>query len=289
MRRIVILGLGYAGRAVARRLAGPGFAVAGTARTAEGAAAIAGEGWQGLVFDGEQPGDGVAEALGAATHLLVAVPPEATGEPVLRHHALDIAGARDLAWIGYLSTVGVYGDHGGAWVDETTPCAPVSARGARRLEAEAAWQALGAAAGKRVAVFRLPGIYGPGRSAFDALRQGTARRVVKPGQVFNRIHVADIAGAVAAAVAAPDAAGVYNVTDDAPAPPEDVVAHAARLMGIEPPPEVPIAEAALSPMALSFYAESKRVSNRRLKQELGYRLRYPSYREGLAAIAAGQA
>ena len=189
-----------------------------------------------------------------------------------------------LRWIGYLSTVGVYGDHGGAWVDETTPLAPASRRSRERCEAEAAWQAFADARGVPLAILRLSGIYGPGRSPFDKLRAGTARRLVKPGQVFNRIHVHDIAGALIH-LAASRTGGVFNVTDDEPAPPQDVVAHAARLGGFPLPPAIDFATADLTPMARSFYGENKRVSNSKLKQS-GYAMIFPTFREGLAALNA---
>ena len=196
------------------------------------------------------------------------------------HRAAIEAAAPRLAWAGYLSTTGVYGDHGGGWVDEDTPPAPSTARGEARVRAEAEWRAV---PNLPLHVFRLAGIYGPGRGPFAKLRAGTARRVVKPGQVFSRIHVDDVALVLRASIDRPQPGAVYNVCDDDPAPPEDVIAHAARLLGLPPPPAVAFADAELSPMARSFYAESKRVSNRRIKEELGVALRHPDYRSGLAA------
>jgi nucleoside-diphosphate-sugar epimerase len=288
MRTLLCLGLGYTAEALARRLEAQGFAIVGTSRSAEGAAAIAARGWKGLAFAGAGPSGEVAAAIPEASHILVSVPPDADGDPVLRSHAADIAAAAGLAWIGYLSTIGVYGDHAGGWVDETTPPAPGNARSRYRLAAEAAWLELGRSSGRRVEVFRLPGIYGPGRSAIDSLRAGTARRIAKPGQVFNRMHVADIAAVLEAAFGRPHVHAIYNLADDEPAPPEDVITYAAELLGLAPPPIVPFAEAHLSPMAQSFYAETKRVSNARMKAALGIRLRYPTYREGLAAIIRGE-
>jgi nucleoside-diphosphate-sugar epimerase len=285
MSHLFCFGLGYAAGYLARRLAGKGWRVSGTATTGEGAAALSAQGFTGLVFDGRQPSAAVTEALATATHVLLSIPPDASGDPALRLHGDDIAGSADLNWIGYFSTVAVYGDAAGAWVDETTPARPASRRGERRLQAERAWLEFGGRTGKPVTIFRLPGIYGPGRSAVDDLRAGTARRIVKPGQVFNRIHVADIATAVEAAIEQPQAGAVYNVTDDLPAPPQDVVAYAAGLLGVPCPPDLDFATAHLTPMARSFYAECKRVSNARMKQELGLSLAYPTYREGLAAIA----
>jgi nucleoside-diphosphate-sugar epimerase len=242
-----------------------------------------------LIFDGASAEPGIARALTGADALLVSIPPDAEGDPTLRHFAAAIAAAPRLAWIGYLSTVGVYGDHGGGFVDEDTPPQPLGARSRRRLEAEEAWLELGDRAGKAVHVFRLAGIYGPGRNALAQLGAGTARRIIKPGQVFNRIHVEDLAAVLAASIARPRAGAVYNLADDEPAPPQDVVAYAAGLAGIAPPPAVAYEEARLTGMAASFWGECKRVGNRRIKDELGVALSYPSYREGLAALhAAGE-
>ena len=241
------------------------------------------------MFDGTRPGEGVREALQAATHVLVSVPPDEGGDPVLQHHAADLAAAPALSWIGYLSTIGVYGDRDGAWVDEDTPTEASSARSRRRVDAEEAWRAFGDREHKRVQIFRLAGIYGPGRSAIDRLRAGTAQRIVKPGQVFNRIHVDDIAGVLHAAMTRAGVHEVYNVADDEPAPPQDVIAYAAQLLQVPPPPEIAIEEAKLSLMAKSFYVENKRISNARLRADLGVDLEFPSYREGLRAILAARA
>lgn len=286
MRQLFCFGLGYSAQRVARRLAAEGWSIGGTARSAEGAAAIAARGFEAYVFDGSAPGRGLDAAVSQATHVLVSVPPDTSGDPVLRQYAGALARAPHLSWIGYLSTVGVYGDQQGGWVDETTPADPVSERGRRRVAAEEAWLALAARDGVRAQVFRLAGIYGPGRSALDRLREGTAQRIVKPGQVFNRIHVDDIAETVCAGIAGRGALEVYNVTDDEPSPPQDVIAYAAQLLHMPPPPEVALEDARLSPMAASFYADNKRVSNARLRQELGVALKFPSYREGLQAILA---
>ena len=218
------------------------------------------------------------EHIAQADMLLVSVPPGTSGDPVLRTFGPQIA-ASELKRIVYLSTIGVYADHAGDWIDET---AAMSGDGRRRLriDAEAAWLAL---TGDRTTSLRLAGIYGPGRNALRNLQAGTARRIVKPGQVFNRIHVEDIARAIDAAFAS-DHAGVWNVCDDEPGPPQDVIAHAASLMGVTPPPDVPFETAEMSPMARSFYATNNRVSNARLKHELGIKLTYPTYRDGLAAL-----
>ncbi len=221
-------------------------------------------------------------AIAAADGILVSLPPDGIGDPVLVRHEAALAARPDHAWIGYLSTTGVYGDRQGGWVDEESALAPVNDRGRWRRAAERAW----AATGLPVHLFRLAGIYGPGRSAFDRLREGRAQRVVKPGQVFSRIHVDDMAAVLAASMARPDPGRTYNVADDEPAPPQDVIAFAAELLGMPVPPEVPLEAAELSPMARSFYAESKRVANRRIKDELGVTLAYPDYRAGLRAILA---
>lgn len=274
--RFFLFGLGFSGRVIARALLDAGWSVAGTTRSGE---ALDLPGIEVFAFDRDHPLPG--HALDGVTAVLSSVPPDTAGDPVL-----DLCGDRlralAPAWAGYLSTTGVYGDHGGALVTEDTPLAPSLDRSRRRAQAEAAWRA----GGLPVHVFRLAGIYGPGRSAIDTVRAGGARRIVKPGQVFSRIHVDDIAATVLASLARPHPGAVYNVCDDDAAPPQDVIAHACALLGVEPPPEVPWdqAKASLSPMALSFYADNKRVSNDRIKRELGVALRHPTYREGLRAI-----
>lgn len=286
MNRLLCFGLGYSAARIARRLADDGWAVAGTARSREGADAIAAQGYDAIVFDGTRPSSEVQAALARATHVLISVPPDADGDPVLRHYAEDIERAKSLRWIGYLSTVGVYGDSHGAWIDETAPTSATSIRGRRRITAEQEWLALADQRSVRAQIFRLAGIYGPGRSAIDRLREGTAHCIIKPGQVFNRIHVDDIAQAVCAAIAGRGTEQIYNVTDDEPAPPQDVIAYAAGLLHMPPPPAIAFEDAELSPMAASFYADNKRISNARLRQELGVALKFPTYREGLRAILA---
>ncbi len=287
MNHLICFGFGFSARALAKRLATQGWQITGTSRSAEGGERIRAQGFDAARFDGTVPSDEVACALETASHVLISAPPGDDGDPVLEQHRSDIVSAPGLKWIGYLSTIGVYGDRGGAWVDETTPEAPVSQRSKRRLAAEQSWLATARAGrGPAVQVFRLAGIYGPGRSAIDQVRSGRARRIVRPGQVFNRIHVDDIATTLTAAIANGGAHSIYNVTDDEPAAPQDVIGHAAQLLGVPPPPEVPIEEAELSPMAQSFYSELKRVRNDRIKQDLGVRLAYPTFREGLAAVLA---
>lgn len=283
MNHLFCFGLGFSAKALARRLAAQGFRITGTSRNPQGVADIEALGYRGLLFDGSRP---LAPAgFDDVTHLLISVPPDAAGDPVLRQHRDDLARvAPRIAWAGYLSTTGVYGDRGGDWVSEDTPLAPNTERGHRRLAAETAWLALHRDHGLPLHIFRLAGIYGPGRNQLITVADGTARRIVKPGQVFSRIHVDDIATVLAASIARPHPGRAYNVCDDEPCPPQDVVAHAARLLGRPLPPEIPFAEARLSPMAQSFYADSKRVANHRIKAELGVRLRYPTYREGLEAL-----
>ena len=281
--RLFVFGLGYSGTAFADAMRDRAGWMGGTVREAERAAHLRTTGIAAEVFDGKRPGPAVAAALAGATHVLVSIAPGEAGDRVLAHHRTDILAAPNLRWIGYLSTVGVYGDHGGARVDEETPPRPRRGRSEARLAAEEAWKALAAGRGVPLGIFRVAGIYGPGRNAFVNLAEGKARRIVKPGQVFNRIHVADIAQALAAAAASP-ATRIYNLADNEPAPPQDVVAYAAELMGVPAPPEIPFDEAELTPMARSFYGENKRVSNRRIKDELGVALRYPTYRDGLTAL-----
>jgi hypothetical protein len=279
-QRLFCFGLGYSASVLAHGLAAEGWSVAGTTRdTASKAGDI-----DRFRFDRAHPLAAARDALAGVTHVLISVPPDEAGCPVFDCHGSDLAALNGLAWIGYLSTTNVYGDRGGASVDETTPVAPTGERGRRRVAVEADWRSLHRDAGLPVHIFRLAGIYGPGRSALDALRAGTARRIVKPGQVFSRIHVEDLATTLCASMAHPRPGAIYNVCDDEAAPPEDVVAYAASLLGIPPPPLQPFADAVLSPMARSFYDDNKRVSNRLIKDELGVTLRYPTYREGLAAL-----
>lgn len=288
MIELVVIGYGYSARAIVAELSLAPANIHVTTRSADKAAPLAAAGFEASVFDGTSLPSALATALGQAPLLLVSAPPGAAGDPLLRAPGLAMRGMPRLRRIAYLSTVGVYGDHSGAWVDETTPPRPVSQRSLERLAAEEAWRAFAAARGAELGIFRLSGIYGPGRSAIDNLRAGTARRIIKPGQVFNRIHVEDIGGAVALALKAEGRLGTLNLTDDEPCPPQDVVAHAAHLLGMTPPPEIPFEAADLSPMGRSFYGENKRVSNARIKAVLGYRFRHPTYREGLAAcLAAG--
>ena len=292
MSTLVCFGLGYSAEHFVGTF-GDGFErIVGTVRGAERAAVLnmhlAGR-LKALVFAGACANADVTSAIDHADCVLVSVPPNEHGDPVLEAFGDRLAHARHLRSIVYLSTVGVYGDHGGEWVDETTPPKPVSARSRARLDAERAWQKLGARRGVGVAILRLAGIYGPGKNVLIQIKQGSARRIVKPGQVFSRIHVADIAQAIDAAFAR-KVGGLFNVADDEPSAPGDPLAFAAQLLGRDPPPEVPFDKAApsLSPMALSFWQECRRVRNDRLKRELGVTLLYPTYREGLRALSAAR-
>lgn len=289
--RVFCFGVGFLAKALARQVQACGGSFAGTARTPEGCRALAALGIAAVPFGPDHP-DLPAGALDGVTHLVSSVPPDdaTPGDPVLRR--LGDRLAADLSpgtWIGYLSSTAVYGDHGGAEVDEDSPTHPSGPRGQRRLAAEADWLALAARIGAAGHVFRLAGIYGPGRSAVDQVRAGTARRLQKPGgHAFNRIHAEDGAAAILASMARPRAGAVYNLADDVAAESHEVIAHACDLLGVAPPPLEPFDPATLSPAARGFWADRKTVANRRIKTELGVRLRYPSYREGLAAILAAE-
>lgn len=286
MTSLLCIGLGYSAQVFAAHVARAGWTVAGTSTSAEGADRIKALGYDGIVFDGSAPSEPLRAALASATHLLISTPPDADGDPLLRHHADDLKRTSALKWIGYFSTIGVYGDHGGAWIDETTPATPTNVRSRWRLDAENAWLDLGRAKGTRTEVFRLPGIYGPGRGPLVSVRNGSARAIVKPGQVFNRIHVEDIANVLAAAIARPTGHAIFNVSDDEPAPSHEVIAYAAEQLGLPAPPSIDFDSADLSPMARSFYAECKRVSNQRVKTALGVTLLFPTYRDGMKRDAA---
>jgi nucleoside-diphosphate-sugar epimerase len=283
--KLFCFGLGYSAEVLAKRLATKGWGIAGTGRDLANVERLRGQGYEVVRFAGEAGNAELVAALAGTTHLLHSIPPGPDGDPVLRHYRAEIADLRVLDWIGYLSTVGVYGNSAGAMVDEAYPTHPNNERTKARVVAESAWLALGEEFGCAAQIFRLAGIYGPGRSALDKLRAGTAQRIIKPGQVFNRIHVEDIASVLEASIARPRAGAIYNVADDEPAPPEDVITYGAELLGMEPPPEVPFEEADLTPMARSFYGDSRRICNALIKSELGVRLAYPNYREGLKALA----
>ena len=279
---IFIFGAGYSARAFAETARGRAGSILGTTRSDEKFEALRLSGISPLLFDGSELSSQLIEALRITTHLVLSIAPGDNGDPVLALIPELRQRMPRLRWIGYLSTVGVYGDHGGAWIDETAECLPSSRRSRARIDAEKAWTAAADAAGVPVALARLSGIYGPGRNAFVNLAAGTAKRLIKPGQVFNRIHVDDIAAALWH-LAERELGGPFNVSDDEPAPPQDVVTYAAELMGIEPPPEELFDPAKLSPMARSFYGEVKRISNRAIKKT-GYEFRFPNYRAALDAM-----
>lgn len=276
-RTLLSIGHGYSAQALADRLLPAGWQIVGTTRSPDKAQSLAARGIEPLIWPG------APLPLARATHLLTSVAPRA-GDPVLDAIGAQLGTAQNLQWVGYLSTVGVYGDHGGGWVDEDTAPLPRSDRAIARVQAEAAWQEICARAGIRLHIFRLAGIYGPGRGPFEKLRSGRAQRVIKPGQYFSRIHYDDIGQALELAINSTIGPRVFNLCDDHPAPPQDVLEHAAHLLGIDPPPEISFEHADLSPMARSFYEDNKRVRNDRIKQELGLQLRHPNYQSGLAAI-----
>lgn len=274
MKTLLSLGHGYSAQALASLLVPQGWRVIGTTRSRAKADQLRAQGIEPFLWQ-----DDLTPLLAQSSHLLSSIAPDENDDPVLQRYGAQIAAA-PLEWVGYLSTTAVYGDHQGAWVDETTPLTPSTARGAARVAAERAWTALGLP----LHIFRLAGIYGPGRGPFEKVRDGSARRIIKAGQVFSRTHVADIAQVLLASIMRPVPGAVYNVCDDDPAPPEDVLSYAAHLLGLPDPPAIPYETAQMSPMARSFYAESKRVRNERIKSELGVRLLYPTYREGLEGL-----
>ncbi|WP_304951008.1 MULTISPECIES: SDR family oxidoreductase [unclassified Sulfitobacter] len=279
-KTLLSIGHGFSARALAARLVPQGWRIVGTTRSPDKADAIADTGVEPVVW----PGADLGALIAQFPNVLVSAGPDSAGDPVL--NAVEdavIRAAPDLRWVGYLSTTGVYGDHDGDWVDEDTPLTPSTKRGRARVTAEARWQAI---PDLPLHIFRLAGIYGPGRGPFAKVRAGTARRIIKQGQVFSRIHVEDIAQALELSLQRPDPGAVYNLCDDDPAPPQDVIAHAAELLGLPVPPAIPFDQADMTPMARSFYAESKKVRNDRIKQALGWAPQFPTYRAGLAALLA---
>jgi hypothetical protein len=283
---VFFFGMGYSSLATARaihRNMDPEVPIAGTTRSLDNVETFADAAYRMHVFDGQVPGETLGEDLKRATHVILSIPPDEKGDPALNLHRDTLDETPNLQWLGYFSTVGVYGDFGGEWVDESAPTRPVNERSRIRVAVEQQWRDYAVERGVPLLILRLAGIYGPGRSAFDKLRDGTARRIVKPNQVFNRIHVDDI-GRVTQLAAARTLGGTYNLSDDEPAPPQDLVTYAAKLLGVEPPREVPFETAQMTDMARSFYADNKRVSSSAIKQALGIELLYPTYREGLNAI-----
>lgn len=283
--RLFCFGLGFTARTLAQRCLAGGWSVTGTTRSEENRRALTGQGFDSiLLFDRDRPLESPADSLRDITHILLSAPPDAQGDPVLDRHARDFAALPNLRWLGYLSTTGVYGNHDGAWVDEDSELSPSSPRSVRRAAAERGWLNLWREASVPVHIFRLAGIYGPGRSLLDTVRAGKAKRIDRPGQVFSRIHVEDIARVLEASMATPHPGRIYNVCDDLAASPAEVTAHACALLGVEPPPLVAFEDAGLSPMGRTFWLDNKRVSNRRLHEELGVELAYPDYRSGLASL-----
>ena len=275
---LLSFGHGYSASALTPALQSMGWHIIGTTRKPDKADALAKTGIDACIW----PGSDLTDALDQATHLLISAGPDADGDPVLRKMKDQIAErAKQYEWVGYLSTTGVYGDHDGGWVNEDTPLTPSTQRGRWRKAAEEAWQSI---PGLPLHIFRLAGIYGPGRGPFSKVRAGTARRIIKPNQVFSRIHVQDIAQVLLASIDTPNPGSAYNVCDNEAAPPQDVIAHAAELLGLPIPEAVNIEDAEMSPMARSFYAESKRVSNQRIREELGVALKFPDYRAGLKSL-----
>ncbi len=293
-KRLFCFGLGYSARALAGRLEPGKWSVAGTAMTQEGIATLERHGFQAHLFDGDAPL--AAGALDGATHILISIPPGHAGDPnagcdpVASHHDRDMAALESLEWLGYLSSTGVYGDTGGRQVDESSALKPTCGRSRRRAAVEAAWLDMAGTAGLPVHVFRLAGIYGPGRSVFERLRNGTARRIEKPGHLFGRIHVDDIAGVLKSSMARPLPGAIYNVTDDLAAEASTVTTFACGLLGVAVPPLTPFADAAreMSAMALSFWRDNRLVANAKIKKELGVALRYPDYKAGLRAVLAAE-
>jgi len=279
-KSLLSFGHGYSARALAARVIPLGWRVYGTTRSPDTADKMRADGVTPLIWGDAQ----IADVLDQVSHVITSIAPQADGDPVLGTYGDAIArNAARYRWVGYLSTTGVYGDHGGAWVDETTPLTPSTQRGRARVQAEAAWQAI---PNLPLHIFRLAGIYGPGRGPFAKVRAGTAQRIIKQGQVFSRIHVDDIAQAVAVSMMHPTQGDIYNLCDDDPAPPQDVIGYAAKILGLPQPPEVDFETADLSPMARSFYSESKRVSNAKVKRDLGITLIHPTYKSGLDAMLA---
>lgn len=284
-KTLLSFGHGYSAQALGHQLIPLGWRVIGTSRDADNLSAITAQGATGIQW----PDDDISGALADATHLLISVAPSTEGDPVLNALRGEITAiAPQLEWVGYLSTIGVYGNHDGAWVDEATPLTPATKRGQLRVSAEADWQALAAECSLPLHIFRLAGIYGPGRGPFAKVRKGTARRIIKPNQLFSRIHVDDIAAVLLASIKQPNPGRIYNVCDDNPAPPQDVIAYAAELLGLPVPEAEDFDTAEMTPMARSFYAESKSVRNDRIKTQLGVTLRYPTYQDGLQALLDGE-
>lgn len=285
MNTLLVFGYGYTARVIGQNLLAEGWRVIGTTRSSEKATTMTADGIEPILW----PAEDISTSLDAATHILISAAPSEEGDPVLVALENEIRQrAAQYKWVGYLSTTAVYGDRSGGWVDETSPLSPATRRGQLRADAEQAWLDLGTETGLPVHIFRLAGIYGPGRGPFAKVRAGTARRIIKKGQVFSRTHVEDIAQVLRASIAQPNAGAIYNVCDNDPAPPQEVIAEAARMLNLPLPEAVDFETAEMTPMARSFYAESKKVSNHRILEELGIILKYPDYRSGLKALLAAE-
>tara|TARA_R110002110_G_scaffold196948_2_gene406940 strand:- start:446 stop:1306 length:861 start_codon:yes stop_codon:yes gene_type:complete len=279
-KTLLSFGHGYTARALSKILLPQDWRIIGTTRNEDKATRMMQEGIEPRIW----PGADMTPALNAATHILISAGPNDAGDPTLATLVSEIrARATQLTWVGYLSTTGVYGDHNGDWVDETTPLTPTTTRGIARVKAEADWQSI---PNLPLHIFRLAGIYGPDRGPFAKVRSGTARRIIKDGQVFSRTHVADIARVLAASIKQPNPGAIYNVCDDDPAPPQDVISYAAKLLDMPLPEAINFEDAEMTPMGRSFYAESKKVRNNKIKSELGVELLYPDYKSGLKALLA---
>jgi len=279
-------GLGYTAMALSRRLDAEGWTIRGTCQNVKRRHALSALGIKAEVFDGKQRMTS-ASILANSTHVLISIPPTLEGDPALYHHAKDIADIGSVRWVGYLSTTGVYGNHNGNWVDETSTLKPTSQRSERRLLAENGWRDWGRRTNIPTQIFRLASIYGPGRSVIDRIKAGTATRISKPGHYFSRIHVEDLATALSASINRPAPEGLYNVCDDEPAEPASVTAYAYNLLGRSPPTEISIDDAQLSPKARTFWRDNKRVRNNRIKEQLGVELAFPNYRSGLHNLVSG--
>lgn len=287
--KVFVFGMGYSSQAAARAMSKgvPDLEIHGTTRSAEKIDELSRQSIQGHVFDGVSKSTSIDQNIGQVTHLVQSISPTDQGDAVLKLYENDLAASKKLTWLCYFSTVGVYGDFDGRWVDERATCLPVNPRSQWRVEVEQSWRNFAARQNLPLAIFRLAGIYGPGRSTFDKIRKGTSRRIIKPGQVFNRIHVEDI-GHITALAAAQKLNGTFNLADDEPAPPQHVITHAAKMMSVEPPAEQFFETADMTPMARSFYSDNKRVANAAIKKALGIELLHPTYREGLEMIMRAQ-
>ena len=282
-KTILCFGYGYTANAVCETLKLSDWSVVGTTTDESKADLLAESGVKPIVFDSNHPLCNPYEALENVTHILLSIPPDDRGDIVYMLHDEDIARMKNLEWIGYLSTTGVYGNRDGTWVDETSMPAPTSRRGSLRYKAEQQWLSVVKEFDIPLHIFRLSGIYGPGRSALDSVRAGQSRRIDKPGHAFNRIHIDDIVQTLVASINKPNPGAIYNLADDNPAPSHEVIAYACTLLGVDVPELTPFEDADLAPMVRSFYKDNKRIRNALIKSELGVQLFHPDYKSGLSA------